>query len=46
MNMLGVPKYTVNMLLGWVGLMGLLGRRVGFKENWPELEVSVLQIFE
>jgi hypothetical protein len=23
-------------LLGWVGLMGLLGRRVGFMENWPE----------
>jgi hypothetical protein len=29
-----------------VGLMGLLGQRVGFRENWPVLEVSVLQIFE
>jgi hypothetical protein len=29
-----------------VGLMGLLGQRIGFRENWPVLEVSVLQIFE
>jgi hypothetical protein len=39
-------KVLVAGLLGWVVLMGLLGRGVGFRENWPELEVSVLQIFE
>jgi hypothetical protein len=37
-------RVLVTGLRGWVGLMGLLGRQVGFRENWPELEVNVFKL--